>query len=84
MMILKLTAITETMRDFERELNAISIASNLTGTVVGIVKYRDELPPRYKKWLLEHLMDLHDQYPMAMSDKIKEECKKLINGLPLE
>ena len=80
-MIQKLMDTTEMMTNLEYQLNAISIAANLTGTIIGMIKYNDELSVKTKIVLLERMIDLYIEHPIANKENIINECKKLLHEL---
>lgn len=82
-MILTLTAITEMKSNLDQFLNAVTMASNLTGFMIGTVKYTESVPVNIKREMLEHLIKIHNRTPLSTSDEIVKECQELLNRLSL-
>lgn len=84
MTILKLTDIIEMVTNIEYQMNMMVIAANLSGRILGLVKHSNEVSDRVKIHLLEALIDLHEEYPIGISDKTTTEAKELLNALSLQ
>ena len=62
--------------------NSSSRSGYLTGVILGVVKYSDEVSPKFKKFLINQLVKSHTDYHSGEhSDNIINECNELLEKI---